>query len=178
MFGFPVCSAVKYKEVEIPTTHVLLGRRVLGVRAAPADHRVLPQSLKTMSPVTGDGRQWCGRKTEPTCTTLGAQHRDVMRKMSKDKRTIGDNQNPIQERLQNGKAEHLIVTVSPIQIFGRAVRTWFGMVLKDKEGKAVNFVSDIFITEVHWNLLYMPNLSGMEWVVHQNINLTKNNKNI
>jgi len=46
------------------------------------------------------------------------------------------------ERLQNGKAEHLIVTVSPIQIFGRAVRTWFGMVLKDKEGKAVNFVSD------------------------------------
>ena len=46
------------------------------------------------------------------------------------------------ERVQSGKSEHLIVTVSPIQIFGRAVRTWFGMVLKDKNGKPVNFVSD------------------------------------
>ena len=45
------------------------------------------------------------------------------------------------ERNQDGGTD-LIVTVSPIQIFGRAVRTWFGMTLKDKEGKTVNFVSD------------------------------------
>lgn len=45
------------------------------------------------------------------------------------------------ERNQDGGTD-LIVTVSPIQIFGRAVRTWFGMILKDKEGKTVNFVSD------------------------------------
>ena len=35
------------------------------------------------------------------------------------------------------------VTVSPIQLFGRAVRTWFGIDFKSTIGKDLNFVSDV-----------------------------------
>ena len=35
------------------------------------------------------------------------------------------------------------VTVSPIQLFGRAVRTWFGINFKSTIGRNINFVSDV-----------------------------------
>ena len=57
------------------------------------------------------------------------------------------------------------VTVSPIQLFGRAVRTWFGINFKDKKmlGKNINFVSD-----------------AVDWLIknYEDILLLKNYENI